>query len=346
MVFEEALRNIAFGLVRIGSFMASATLFGLPVVLLLVLRPGWVPAEDPGDRARLRLAARIDGLVQAALWAAVVTAALIVVLQGLVVAEIQGGGFGLDSVLDAVDSSFGRWHLIRLPLLVALALMLSGRVGAAATGGLGSGDSRAPNGLWWGLWVGLALFALSTSTFSGHASVSSPLALALVNDVVHLAAGAVWFSGIVVLASVLPAVTRGLEGAERLRLAAPIVARFSAVALVAIGVVALTGTFNSLFNLERPGDLVDSGYGQLLAAKIAAFLGVLALGGVNHFYVRRRLETAARSSSGTPAQALFRKTIAVELALGLLLMGLTGFLVGSARTRPSAAPPAVSSSAR
>jgi putative copper export protein len=167
-----------------------------------------------------------------------------------------------------------------------------------------------------------------------------------VNDVVHLAAGAVWFSGIVLLASVLPYATRGLEGAERLKLTAPIVSRFSWVALVSIGVVALTGTFNSLFNVESPGDLVDSGYGQLLSAKILAFIGVLALGAINHFYVRRRLEAAARDSATTRAQSLFRKTIAIELALALLLMGLTGFLVGSARTRPSAAPAAPTLSSR
>ena len=338
MVFEEALQNVAFGLVRIGSFTANAFLFGLPVLLLLVLRPSLdeVPVDDSAPRARM--SRRLEGLVQAALWASGAGAVLTIVLQAVLVSDLQDGAVGTGDLVDVVDSSFGRWYLVRIPLLVGLAIMLVGRVRKAALARSSNDEVRAPSPLWWGVWISVAVFLLATSSFSGHASVSSPLALALLNDVVHLAAGALWFSGIVVLAAVMPDSARALEAQQRLVFVAPIVSRFSWIALASIGVVALTGTFNSFFNVERPGDLVESGYGRLLALKIVAFLVVVVLGATNHFYVRRRLARAAAEGQTTSAQGLFRKTIATELALALLLMGLTAFLVGSARTRPSAAP--------
>ena len=82
-------------------------------------------------------------------------------------------------------------------------------------------------------------------------------------------------------------------------------------------------------------DMIDAGYGIALSIKILIFLGVLALGGINHFYVRRKLEHGTSEAS---VAALFRKTIAIELALGLLIMGVTGVLTGMQKTRDSAAP--------
>ncbi|MDQ4096041.1 MAG: CopD family protein [Actinomycetota bacterium] len=342
MVLEDALQNVAFGLVRIGSFTANAFLFGLPVLLMVVLRPSL--HRDGADRATARMGRRLEGLVQAALWASGVGAVLTIVLQAVLVSGLADGVVGTEDLTDVLSSSFGRWHLVRLPLVVALAVMLVGKVRASS---LASDDrARAPRRLWWGSWIALAVCLLATSSFSGHAAVSSPRPLALLNDVVHLASGALWFSGIVVLAAVLPDAARALDAPRRLSFVAPIVARFSWVALVSIGVVALTGTFNSFFNLEQPRDLVDSGYGRLLASKIAAFLAIVVLGAINHFYVRRRLTRAAEQEQSPTAQGLFKKTIATELALALLLMGLTGFLVGSARTRPSAAAAPVVVSSR
>ncbi len=343
MVFEEALQNVAFGLVRIGSFVANAILFGLPVVLLLVLRPALAAgssslagdASEGSAAVRRRLASRLEGFVQAALWAAAVGAGLTIVLQAVVAPGIEARALDARSLAEVVETSFGRWFLLRFPLLAALAVLLVGRVRRSATAAVGETEERGPNGLWWGAWAALGLALLSTSSFSGHAAVSSPLALALLNDVLHLASGATWFTGVVVLAAVLPKSLRALDASDRVAILAPVVMRFSAVALVSISVVALTGTFNSFFNVEAPDDLIGSGYGRLLTAKILLFVGVLVFGGINHFYVRRRLENA-REQGSIGARRLFRKTIAIELALALLLISVTGILVGSARTRPSA----------
>jgi copper transport protein len=120
---------------------------------------------------------------------------------------------------------------------------------------------------------------------------------------------------------------------------------FSHVAFVAIIVVLVTGVLNSFFNLESPGDLIGSGYGRTLVVKLVLFVVVVFTGGINHYALRRRLKQEAASDSPSDSRHLFRRTIALELAIGLGLMAATGLLTGLARTRPSSARPAINSPA-
>ena len=330
-MFEDALLNIAFALVRIGGFMANGFLFGLPVVYLAVLGPTLL-SLDLDARAQTRLARRLSGLVQSAFAASAVATLIAILLQAVVIADFAGGRFGMDSVSDVLDSSFGRWYLFRFPLLVALAVLLWGKVGDLARPAPSAVRSRSG---FWITWIVLGLALLSTSSFSGHASVSDPEVLALFNDVVHLAAGSAWFVGIVVLASVVPDLTRFQAEEQKTRFTGSMIIRFSSLALIAIGLVAVTGTFNSLFNVADFNDLWTSGYGGLLLAKIGFFLVVLAMGGINHFYVRRRFERAQLNEVPESTIGLFRRTIAIELFLALAIFALTGALAGSARTQES-----------
>ena len=334
-VLEDSLLNIAFAIVRIAAFIAGGFLFGLPVICLTVLKPsvdgelGELPPE-----ARRRLGARLEGLLQASIWAAGIGTVIAIVLQAVVVADLGNGRFGTNSVVDVLESSFGKWYLLRIPLLIGLAILLLGKV--RELGWLGLRNGRSPSPMWWVTWLVMALGLVSTNSFSGHASVSSPLGAALANDIVHLASGSIWFAGIVILSVVVPDVRRSLESQRRAQFVGPLVVRFSSVALTAIGLAALTGTLNSLFNVKAFEDLYSTGYGGLLTAKISAFLVVLALGAVNHFYVRRRFAAALAGTVHADPHALFKRTIAMELTMALAIFSLTGALAGSARTRESA----------
>ena len=332
-MFEDSLLNIAFAIARIAAFIAGGFLFGLPVILLTVMKPSMEgELRDLPLGPRRRLGTRLEDLLQAAIWASAIGTVIAIILQAIVVADLGGGSFGTGSILDVLESSFGKWYLLRIPLLVGLAILLLGKVRRL---GLITGDDRSPSPMWWITWLLMALGLISTNSFSGHASVSSPLGASLVNDIVHLASGSVWFSGIVILAVVVPDVRRSLQSPSKAWFVGPLVVRFSSVALIAIGLVALTGTLNSLFNVRMFEDLYKTGYGGLLTAKIAAFLLVLALGAVNHFYVRRRFVAARTGSERNDPYALFKRTIAMELTLAFAIFMLTGALAGSARTRES-----------
>lgn len=348
----EDLRSVAYTLARFTGFSANALLFGLVPVTLLVLRPAFAGLSGRDwDRGRRRVAARIEGLVQAALIASAAATAIALLLQALLVAQLNHRGLDMDTFSSSLATTFGRWYLLRFPLLAGLTVVLLGKVRASLLAGAGD-RGRAPGAAWWWSWGAFGLALLATSSLSGHAAVATPRLVSLTNDVVHLASGAVWFTGIIVLAVVLPEGWSRRASGERLALLSPAVVRFSQVALVAISIVAVTGTVNSFLDVAALDDLWDTGYGRTLAVKIGLFLLVLALGGINHFFLRARLEGAQRTPDdldrGVGAARFFRKTIAAELAIALGLMGLTGLLVGEARTKESVVvgPPATNVSSR
>lgn len=334
----EELRSVAYALARFTGFSANAFLFGVVPVALLVLRPAFAGLPDrEWNAGRRRIGARLEGLVQACLIASAAATAIALLLQAVLVAQLNREPLDLGSFSSSLNTTFGQWYLLRFPLLVGLAVLVVGKVRRSVLAGAGD-ESSPPGRAWWLAWAAFGMALLATNTFSGHAAVAEPRAVAIANDLVHLASGAIWFAGILVLAIVLPDGWAGRPAAERPRLLAPAVTRFSKVALVSIGIVAITGTVNSFLDVGALGDLVDTGYGRTLAVKIGLFLGILALGGINHFFLRKRLERAEAgddAAAGSGAQRMFRRTIAAELAVAIGLMGLTGLLVGQARTKQS-----------
>lgn len=333
---SDALRLIAFSIARFTGFAAHCVLFGLVPVLLLVVRPALAGLGGDWEGGRRALAERLEALTQTALVASATATGLVVLLQAALVGQVTGSDIGSGSFESVLQTSFGRWHLMRLPLLVGLGVLLWGRVRSWALAGAGEG-APAPRALWWAAWGLLAMGLLATSALSGHAAVSQPAAVAIGFDLAHFASGAVWVAGIVCLSGVLPAAWRGRPAGERLQLLVPAVMAFSRLALVAILTVGATGTVNSLFQLGALNDLADTPYGRTLLAKICLYGVILALGGVNHLYLRHRL---AHERGGRGHAATFRKVVRAELAVALIVLALTGVLTGLARTKQYPVPAA------
>jgi len=333
MPLQDTFQSIAFSVTRFTGFTANALIVGLVPICVLVLRPAFagVDAKNWGE-GKKRLARRLEDVVQAALVASATATVIGILLQLAILSGSEGeiSGSGLTTL---ASTPFGQAYLIRLPLLAGLSVLLLNRVRQSSLAGIGD-FTKSPNAAWWGAWLGLGTILLATSSFSGHAAVGRPRILSIGNDIIHLLSGAVWLSGIVVLAALVPYAWRKMAEGDRIELLTPLVVRFSRVAFVSIVVVAVTGTVNSLFDVARLRDLVESAYGITLSLKIILFVGVLALGAVNHRYVRTRLERRDRAA---PVARLFRKLIVIELTIGLGIMGVTGILTGMQKTRESAA---------
>jgi copper transport protein len=121
---------------------------------------------------------------------------------------------------------------------------------------------------------GIALLVLA-----GHAA-ALPGVAAMAAATVHVAAAAMWIGGLagLVLLMLRPVVV--VEGPPpTLREAVP---RFSALALAAIGLVAVTGAFEAW---SETGSLLpaDTEFGRTLVLKTALAIGAFALGALNYF---------------------------------------------------------------
>lgn len=163
---------------------------------------------------------------------------------------------------------------------------------------------------WWAA-TGTGGLLLMTLTGLSHAAATGRL-LPLLADWTHALAAAVWMGGLLGLAVALfSGALRGLSADRRARLRERSVRRFSAVATVAVVVLACTGLYAALQHVPSPQALVATPYGLALLAKLALLALVLTVGATN-FLLRGR--------------GPFGHLVLVELLLALGLFVATGFL--------------------
>ena len=120
---------------------------------------------------------------------------------------------------------------------------------------------------------------------------------------------------------------------ERLALAIP---RFSGLAVLAVGSLAVSGLLLARLHLTAWGELVGTEYGRWLAAKLAVFAAMLALGAWHQVRIGPALTRAIERGETTPGSApRFRRSIRVEAALGVVALALAGALGVTAPPAPA-----------
>jgi putative copper resistance protein D len=127
----------------------------------------------------------------------------------------------------------------------------------------------------------LALGTLLPVAMTGHAHGSGGHDLATVSGGFHVVGVAAWVGGLAAL----------LVGGRRLagRELITAVTRYSGVAALCLVVVAASGAVNAYVRVGSWGALVDSRYGNLVIAKIAALVVLAGLGAAHRRFTIRRL---------------------------------------------------------
>jgi copper transport protein len=173
-------------------------------------------------------------------------------------------------------------------------------------------------GLVWRWWPAVVMVfgvgSIVTASLGGHAWTSDQRWVAVVSDTAHFGAVAAWVGGLVALLVALRV------AADRGRLAR----RFSALALGAVGVVALTGVISGIQNVDSLDGLTTTGYGRLLLAKVALFLALVGFGWAN----RARLLPLVDRTVGPLSRSLRG-----EIAVAAIVVGLTAALVNQPPAR-------------
>ena len=170
---------------------------------------------------------------------------------------------------------------------------------------------------WTAVLFGIALLGPLPVALTGHSAGGGAHDLASDSLVLHVLAASLWVGG---LAAVL--LTAASGGADRAVALSTAVPRFSRLALVCWGTLAATGVINALVRIPL-SDLLGSGYGGLVLAKVASLLALGAIGAVH------RRTTVAPAARGEP-RALLRLG-GVEV---LLMLATVGLAVALGRTAP------------
>ena len=129
-----------------------------------------------------------------------------------------------------------------------------------------------------GFAVAIGLAGIGLLVASGHAS-ALPGPVPMLVQAAHVVSAGIWAGGVALLLTIMvrPALVAGPTGAPKMRTLVP---RFSALALVSVGLVGLSGVFTAW---TQTGVLVDPGteYGQTLIRKTLLAAGAIGLGGLN-----------------------------------------------------------------
>jgi copper transport protein len=255
--------GVLYAIARFTVFASLAVLIGTAAFLVFL----WPRARESKGAARIVWMAWIG---------AVVATAVGIPLEGAYAGALPLGDVFDPSVTgDVLDTRFGRVWLLRLVLLVLAIPLLRMLVNRRPV-------VEYPLPRWWrpaGAVVGVGL--LFTPGLSGHASSGRLVPIALPADAIHLGAVSLWLGGLVVLV----AVVLRPKHVDELRAVVP---RFSRLALTAVGVIVVTGSFQAWRQLGSISDLRDTDYGKLLAAKLIAVGALIITAAFSREIVNRR----------------------------------------------------------
>jgi copper transport protein len=182
-----------------------------------------------------------------------------------------------------------------------------------------------------GLAAGAVLLAPGAA---GHAAQTSPRALALVLDWLHLAAGSLWLGGLIGLLVLIAS----LPAAQRLAGLAVSVPRFSNVAFVSVVVLLGSGVWASVLHLPTLASLWQTSYGQAIIVKASLLLGAMLIASVNLLRTRPAL---AAADPPLRMAVLLRRLVGGEVLLVVAAVAVAAVL--SSLAPPSKALAAIGS---
>lgn len=151
--------------------------------------------------------------------------------------------------------------------------------------------------------AGLALLPLPT--LAGHALDPGRPVLEPAVDFLHVAAASIWLGGLLSLGLAL------LRADDR----APMLRRFSNIALVSVAVLAATGVLGAFAELRSLDQLWSTGYGRLLVVKTVLLTALVTIGWLNRYRLVPRLSLDS-----------LRRNVALELALFVGLVAAVALL--------------------
>ena len=170
-----------------------------------------------------------------------------------------------------------------------------------------------------------ALALIATTTMMGHGA-STEMVPPIILDYVHNLLSSIWIGGVIFLGFVvLPSITK-LDGTVRDKITISLIPRFSAMIIISLGILIITGPTLLWFLDSNVSSLTDSTYGKLIMLKIAIASVMIAFGG---FYQIRFIQQAKKDLKSTSVFKKLKRPLRFEAGLGIALLAVVALLVNS-----------------
>ena len=283
--------HVALALVRLCFDAAAITAYGVS---------GFIACIAP-KRFGQEIAASSNFLIVAACSLAVLSTLAWLPIEAAMIGENWQSAVDRSTLSTLLcDTAIGKAWLVRLALSLLLTAALPWRSASIVR-------------------LVLSGFLVASLALTGHANMDEGTrgVLHILNDALHVLAGAAWLGSLLALPGCLarlrdPAFCTEAKTALR---------RFSSAGHLAVALVIATGIVNTVLVLQRwPTDFTSS-YQTLLAAKIALVAGMTGLAVMNRYIFVPRMVTQRDR-----AVIRIRNATYAELALGAGVLALVAFL--------------------
>jgi putative copper resistance protein D len=295
--------------IRAVHFAATAITAGTLIFRVVVAEPALRqnPAATTIVRSQMLLTAWIGLAVAAA------TGAIWLILQAAAMSGLPFGEAMTTDVLSTIlnQTQFGLVTKIRFVLAIILAGCLA--------------CDRFPLTHWLAPAVALGLTAAIAWTGHAGSTPGETGILHLVADTSHLVAASAWLGGLVSLALLLATARRHQTNAWA-AVARATTMRFSALGMVAVATLLLSGLVNAWILVGSFEALIGTGYGRLLTLKLCLFAVMLAFAAVNRLWLTPQLLSSAEAGPQPVSLLLLTRNSVIEIALGLAIYGIVGML--------------------
>jgi putative copper resistance protein D len=297
-------------------FAATMLVAGVVLFVVFVAEPAWRGAAGNGAVA-IKVQARLAVIAWISLALAAISGAAWLVLTAAAMSDQPTAQIFGDGVLWTVlsQTTFGRTWLVRLVLACALAATLPAL--------LSPRDHKST-------WLKAAAVALAATfagvlAWSGHAAggLGDEAIIHPAADVLHLIAAAAWIGALLPLIVLFAAA--GADDAS-LAMARTATTRFSILGIVSVGTLLVTGIVNTFYLAGSVPALLHTDYGRLLLIKIALFLAMVAIAGVNRLQLTPQLLQQVSTIASRDALWQLRRNAAIEASAGAIVIAIVAAL--------------------
>jgi len=244
---------------------------------------------------------RVDRIIWASWFASAIGSVLVYFLQA---PYALGKALGIGEIFGLADEVFstrlGIWLVIRGFILLAIGAMIWRR-----------DLHRQPVYRVLSVLIATGLFA--TFSISGHPGMRQFSALSIVTDIVHFMCVSAWMGGLV---------TMILLGRRWQAESPQVISWFSFTATITMPIMVATGVAQAWRMMDGLQNIFSTSYGVVLSVKVALVLVAIGAGAK-----ARQVFKSKKVDSQDLTKLRFSRTIAVEGAIGVVVLAATAVLV-------------------
>ncbi len=193
---------------------------------------------------------------------------------------------------------------------------------------------------------GVSLLLLLTISLGSHAAAEPRPALPVFADWLHLVAASVWVGGLTHFVAGMWA-ARKLDASIRTRLTAHLIPRFSALAILSVGALTLSGLYSAILRVGALEALFNTLYGRTLIVKLVIVSPMLLFGAINLLAITPRMKRASVKAEGDDRLVRrFRRIVTSEALLGAALLLSVAVFTSLPPARAVSSAPALTAAAR